>query len=86
MRRDQACAYWEVLGSMDSAVAPRGRISPMIGKDPITVDVPREFHRRNCPRSSMRSKRECGKPACTISLVTPRITRSASNGAHRPWS
>ena len=31
---------------MVSAVAPRGGVSPIIEKDPISVDVPREFHRR----------------------------------------
>ena len=31
---------------MDAVVASHGGVSPMIGKDPITVDVPREFHRR----------------------------------------
>jgi hypothetical protein len=31
---------------MVSAVAPHGDAPSMIEKDPLTVDVPREFHRR----------------------------------------
>ena len=31
---------------MDSAVASHGGVSPVIENDPITVDVPRDFHRR----------------------------------------
>jgi hypothetical protein len=81
--------YERVVINIDAALSKwssRNSVATIIDKeiDSLTVDVPREFHRRMAAIIEP-SKREFGTQACTIFLGTPRTTLSASKGVYRRW-